>query len=116
MLLMSVTLEVSQPPMSWLKAWHRNMLRHVRDARGVPATNVLVEGIGMQNMPLMSVTLEVSHATNILVEGIGSANMLLMSVTLEVSQPPMSWLKASALQNMLLMSVTLEVSHHQCPG
>ena len=41
--LISVTLLVSQPPISWLKAQHLEHLTHIGDIAGIPTADVLVE-------------------------------------------------------------------------
>ena len=70
---MSVTCAVFHEPMSWLNAAGAiEHGHHVRDLRGIPRSDVLVERFGTHEHAPMSVTCAVFH-------------------------DPMSWLNASAL-------------------
>ena len=82
----SVAVELSFPPISWLKA--KMAL----------------------NMPLMSVTLDVSLSPPCWLNAEFVLNMRLVFVTLDVSLPPICWLKAEFVLNMWLPFVTLDVS------
>ena len=88
---MSVTFDVSHPPMFWLKA------------------------LASENIPLILITLDVSQLLISWLKVYATANMFTVLVTLDVSQKPISELKELLFMKRALMSVTRVVHKFTFP-